>query len=115
MLGAGGRNRRLTLQRALVSLDDFGGETRTWGTLGTVWAATRDLSSGERERMSEISSEVTVRFTVLHSEVAAGLTPRDRVICGGLTYDIVAVREVGFRQEIEIDGAARDDLKPSDE
>ena len=117
VLPAGKRPYRLRLQRALVALDAFGNEERTWATVGTVWAAKHDLSGGERERMSEISSEVTVRFTVLHSELTEGLSPRDRMICRGLTYEVVAKREKSddFRREIELDGAARDDLKPAGE
>lgn len=115
MLGAGHRNRRLQLQRAVVTIDAFGNESREWATTATVWAAKHDLSSSERERMSEVSSEVSVRFTVLHSALTEVLSPRDRLLCGGLTYDIIAKREKsdGFRREIELDGAARDDLRPA--
>jgi head-tail adaptor len=117
MLGAGARNRKVTFQRALVALNAFGNEDRTWATIGSEWAHKHDLSAGERERSSEISSEVSVRFTVLHSDLTEGLRPQDRMQCGGLTYDIIAKREKsdGFRREIELDGAARDDLKPAGE
>lgn len=111
MLAAGPRHYRLRLQRAISTLDSFGTEAREWTTIATVWAGREYVGDGERIRSAEMSSEVTVRFQVLHSQVAAGLTPRDRVECDGLIFGIVAVKPLGFNQGIEISAAARDDLQ----
>lgn len=69
-----------------------------------------DLSDGERWRAGEVAAHVTTRFVVRYSAFTAGLTPADRLICEGITYNISGLKEVGGRfREIEITASARAD------
>lgn len=104
-------DRRVTLLRAAV-VDDGLQSGPDWDepvTLGTVWASKADISDGERWRAGQVQAHVTTRFRLRWSSVTAGLTAKDRVTCEGRTYDIVAVKEIGRREGVEITAAARTD------
>ena len=57
---------RVTIQKTTIVADDQGGRATSWGTLATVWATVRALSSREaiqaRAVASKVSYEVTVRY-----------------------------------------------------
>lgn len=74
-----------------------------------VFASKLDISDGERWRAGEVQAHVTARFQVHASAFARGLTPKDRLICEGVTYDISGIKEVGRRDMLEITAAARAD------
>lgn len=110
LLPAGARDRRLKLLRAQVAQGELA-DVETWQTFATVWASKRDVSDRERVAAAEVAAEITTRFQILWSSTVAGLTPRDRCQCDQLIYDILAVRELGRREGIEITAAARIDLR----
>ena len=72
-----------------------------------VRAKRLDVSDGERWRAGEVASSIMSRFRVRWSPFTAGITPKDRLTCEGLTFDIVGLKEVKRRQWIEITGSAR--------
>ena len=109
-LSAGPRDRRLKLLRAQAAQGDMA-DIETWQPFATVWASKRDVSDGERVAAAEVSAQITGRFPILWSRSVAGVSPRDRCGCQGLTYDIVAVKELGRRDGFEITAAARIDLR----
>lgn len=108
---ATGRDRLITIERATVTQDDPGsGENvETWGTLAQVYAGKHDVSDRERLAASEMQAELTTRFRILFSHTVADVNPKDRVIFEGRTYNIVAVREIGRREGLEISASARAD------
>ncbi|MBU1067477.1 phage head closure protein [Patescibacteria group bacterium] len=66
-------NNRITLQAPTIVRDDYGGETKTWTDVATVWANVKPLSGKEMARgldqygggsviESEISHRVWIRF-----------------------------------------------------
>lgn len=67
-LGAGDLRERVTIQKATVVRDAFGGEVLTWADAETVWAAVRDYSSREpllADRLVMlVGYEVTIRSGV---------------------------------------------------
>lgn len=72
-----------------------------------VWANKRDISDGERWRADTVSAKVTTRFTVERSPFTLDLTPRDELVCEGVTYDITGIKDgSGRRQWLEITAAA---------
>jgi SPP1 family predicted phage head-tail adaptor len=109
MTGAGELDRRITIQRATVTLNEFNEPIETWGDLTTVWAKRRDASATESYRAQEVGAEITARFTIRWSTTAASVTPRDRLNFDGRLYNITAVRDVGRNQWREIDAVARAD------
>lgn len=114
MLNAGDLDRRLKLQRAINIANSLNEDIPTWTTLATVWASKRDVSDGERVAAAEVAAHITTRFRVRYGSIAKTLTAADRVMCDGLVYEISAVKELGFREGIEITAAARPDLEPEE-
>lgn len=106
---AGALDRRIVIERATTTPDEFNASAETWATLATVWAEKSDVKDGERMRAGSVSSEITTRFRIRHSTTVADVSPKDRVRFDGRTYDIVAVKEIGRSEGIEITAAARND------
>lgn len=107
---AGPRNRRVVIQRATVTQDPGSGENvETWATLATEWAEMTPLSDSERVKAAEVSAEITTRFRVAWKSSLSTINPKDRLTFDGKTWDIWGVKEIGFREGLEITAAARAD------
>ena len=90
------------LQRATVATDAFNQPVSTWGTLATVWASATPVSNGERARAGEVFSSMSMRFQIRYSSTVANLDTRDWVLFDGRTYDLIAVKEIGRREGLEL-------------
>lgn len=101
-------DRTITLERATSTQDPGSGEeVPTWSTLATVQASKRDVSDSERVAAAEVSAQIATRFQVRWDSAYSDLSPKDRLIFEGRTYDIAAVKELGRREGLEISAAAR--------
>ena len=100
-------DRKITLQRATTTTNEYGEEVQTWGTLATVWASKKDVSDGERIAAAAASAEIGTRFQIRWDSSWSDLSPLDRVVYDGRTYNISAVKEIGRREGLEISAAAR--------
>ena len=96
---AGRLDRRLTLQRRTLIENDYGEGVETWNDLATVWAEKIPVRGSERYAAMQTVAEVEERFKIRYR---TGLTPLDRVICDGITYDVQGVLEIGRREGWEI-------------
>lgn len=99
---AGALDRRVTFQRATVVTNEFNEGEPSWVNVATVWASKSDISDGERIRAAQTGASVTTRFQVRWNALTATVTPKDRLQCEGRTYGIVAVKELGRREGLEI-------------
>ena len=106
-LAAGKLNRRLTLLRATKTKNAFNEEVESFAVLAEVRASKRDVSDAERQRAAETGATITARFQTRWNSVTKTLDPTDRVRCEGREYDVTAVKEIGFREGVEISGTAR--------
>lgn len=106
---AGKLNRIVQVQRATVTRGALG-SVETWADHGDPFRAEKmDLSDAERWRAGEVAAHVTARFRVRWWTFTAGITPKDRLVCEGVTYEITGIKEVERRRELEITVAARTD------
>lgn len=101
---AGDLDRRIVIERATTTTNDFGEEIQTWAPLAEVWAQVLPISDGERWRAAEVAAHVTTRFRI---RWGLGVTVLDRVFYEGREYDIAAVKEIGRHEGQEITAAAR--------
>jgi head-tail adaptor len=110
MTGAGPLDRIVQFRRAARGTDGFGA-TDAWADHGAPHpAAKRDMSDGERWRAGEVQAHVTTRVLMRWSPFTASITPKDRLICDDLEYEIVGIKEAeGRRQWLEITCARRSD------
>lgn len=109
-MNIGDMRHRVQFQRALL-VDDGFAEVENFSNHGTEISCQKvDANDGERWRAGEVSSQITARFVVRYSTFTADITTKDRLVCGGVTYNIVGKKEVGnHRAWFEITAAARSD------
>ncbi|QDP57384.1 MAG: putative head completion protein [Prokaryotic dsDNA virus sp.] len=110
-MDAGRMDRRITLERFTeVGRDAFNDPIMDWAPIcPPVWASKEDIRDGERWSAQEVGAEVTTRFQVRWSSAVADFNPKDRVLFGGRVYDVVAAKEIGRREGLEITANARAD------
>lgn len=78
--------------------------------VGTVWAARRDISDGERFKAGELASELVARFVVRSTELSRSITPKDLLQQEpGAPLQIVGVKIIRDGALVEITTAERSD------
>lgn len=105
-MSAGALDRRITIRRATVTNTGLG-LTTVWSDLLTLWGSRKDVSDGERAMAGMVQGSVISRFVVRSFPASRGIRPKDRLIEGGLVYDITGIKEIGRRDRIEITAQAR--------
>ena len=106
-------DRRVQFERYTATDDGFG-VVETWAAHGSpVPAERRDVSDAERMRANEVQAHITSRFRVRSSAFTRDLSPKDRLTCEGLVYDISGIKQLDRRRTLEITAAARADLTPA--
>lgn len=106
-------DRRAQFLRATLSDDGFA-QVETFAPFGAAQPARkRDVSDGERMRAGEVQAMLMTRFLIRYSAFTAGLVPQDKLICEGLSFDIVGIKQTDARRKfIEITAVARTDALP---
>ena len=86
-------DRRIQFRR-YAEVDDGYSGSKTWADHGArVWAKKTDISDAARFRAGEVSASITTRFLVRYSVFAREISPKDRVVCEGVTYEIRGIKE----------------------
>lgn len=120
MIAAGKLDRRITIRRQAQARDahgepikdNLGHPVLEWCDMTTVAASKTDIRDAERIAAQQVGSTVTSRFVIRWSGRVDDLTPRDRLRYphdDGPEWQIVAVKEIGRREGLEITAAARND------
>lgn len=100
---AGDLDRLVQFLRASVEDDGYQSKPGPYVPYGgKVWAAKRDVSDSEKFAAGTLTAGITTRFQVRYSGHTASLTEADRLRCGGHTYAIVGIKELGRREGLEI-------------
>lgn len=88
-------NRKLALQTAVRTPDGAGGWTVTWSTLGDLWAEVRPGRGRSLTVATLDVARVPLTITVRAAPVGDDRRPRpdQRLLDGGRTYRILAVRD----------------------
>lgn len=76
-----------------------------WHDHRTVWAAMKYDSVDEEFASNQNYARRVVTFTM---RFTSDLTAVDRLRCNGVEYDIKGIREIGFREAIEVKAEATD-------
>lgn len=116
MPGAGKRNRRIVIQRAVTVQDpDSGQPVDAWGTLATVYAEKSYRSAKEGMTAGGVQAIRVLRFAILWSDTVKDVSPLDRIefpVGSGTLYDITERNDVGFNEGIELFAQARAETVP---
>lgn len=106
-----GMDRRVQVLRA-AQVDDGLQKTQVFAAHGTrIWASRTDVSDGERAVAGWVEATVVSRFVVWSSAFTRDLTPKDRLVCDGLSFDILGIKGIGWKDRLEITGRARIDVE----
>lgn len=108
-LAAGKMDRRITIQRATITRDEYNAEVPGWADLATVWASYEPIKDGERFRAGERAAELSARFHIRYSSQVSGVTAKDRLTFEGRTFEIEHVKEIGRREGLELTTVGRAD------
>ncbi len=90
MTAIGEFRHRLALQAADEVEDGAGGVTRTWESLGQIWAAIEPLSAADRVRAGKRIGAISHRITLRHR---TDITLSHRFVLGLRVFSIRAVRD----------------------
>ena len=88
---AGQLKRRIEIQSAVTTQDDFGAEIETWKQDAVVWARIQPVQGKEFESADQITAEVTHKIMIRYF---AGLSTKQRIKYGTRVFDINFVRNV---------------------
>lgn len=108
---AGDLDFRITVQRHSVNINAFNEAVPVYATIASLWAQRTDASAAESYRAQEVGAQITARFKIRHSTLAATITEKDRILFEDRTYNITQIRRIGRREWIELDAVARDDQR----
>lgn len=109
-------DRRIQFRRATVRDDGF----RTGGGWnlsdpaadnlgGLVWAGSEDGASAEGPAGGGVQSSLALRFTVRSSPFTRGIKATDRLVEGGMVFEIIGITEIGRGNLLVISVQARVD------
>lgn len=94
----GSLNVRVALQSATEARDAFGGVTLSWATFATRWASIETTGGGETDVADSAHSGADHTVRIRYDSAVAATVPRNRVVYGSRTFEIVAVDHVDQRR-----------------
>jgi len=96
MMRIGKLDRRISIERATETTNDFGEREQSWSVAFSCWAALTIRKSGSTEKIVDgyESSVQMVEWTLRHSSDSITITTADRVVYDEKTFDIIAVHEL---------------------
>lgn len=99
-ISAGKRDRRIVIERATSTQDDYGEEGPTWTAWCSPFANVRFGTSAERRQAAAEQGSQAATFRVLATEKTRAVTKLDRIGFEGSPWDIEGIVPIG-RTEIE--------------
>jgi SPP1 family predicted phage head-tail adaptor len=102
-------DRMITLLEPVQSVDAIGSPIVTWTDRGKVPASSMPIRDGERFANSEVMASATHRFQTRYSMLTASVNAKWRLSFEGRGFDVVAVKELGRLEGVEITASARAD------
>lgn len=88
---------RVALQRYTATQNSHGEEAKTYTALDTVWASVEPLTGKELLSAQQTESSIDLRVRVRYSSTISTLRPKDRVVFGSRTFEILSVINPGER------------------
>lgn len=93
-MNAGKLRKLITIQQQGISSDEFGAQVITWSTYYIAWADAQPLQGREYFAGQQFQSKVDTKFVLRY---VAGVTPKMRILCNSLPYDIESVINIDER------------------
>ncbi len=90
-MNAGRLNKRITIQKATSTQNEFGERVNTWSTVIERWARVEPLRGREFFLAQQAQSEIETKFTIRH---ATEIKPSMKLVYDGIDYNIESVINV---------------------
>ncbi len=96
-MNAGKLRKLITIQQQSATQDEYGAQIVTWSSFGVDrWAQIEPLSGREYFAGQQFQSKVDTKFVLRY---VAGVTPKMRILCNSLPYDIESVINIDERNK----------------
>lgn len=96
-------NRRITIRRLVEGQRDvLNAPVQRWADVGTIFAQKMQQSPVESWKAGQTAAQSEEVFRVRWTRRTAAITPKDRLIEGSTTYDIIGTREPVLRAVIDL-------------
>lgn len=105
MTPAGERNRKVILQKPTSTTSASGATTQTFSDVKTVWAKREYKSASELYQSEQLVFQKLASFKILFRN---DIDSTWRVKDGSEVYELLSVIEVGYREELMLEGRVRD-------
>lgn len=112
MTDPGQRPHLVTVERAQVTGDDYGGEVITWVELVTAYARVMHGSAAERREAAQELAVQAATFEFDWNPILAGVRPKDRLQAFGMAWDIAGVAIIGANRDVHITATAQPEAAP---
>jgi len=84
----------VTIQRATEKRAANGSVIKKWADLAQVWASFEPISGREAVMAQQLQAVVSLKVTIRHG---SGVTVKDRIVNGSITYEVTRVADSGTR------------------
>lgn len=75
-----------------------------------IWSKKTDVKDDEKSRAGQVSASIMSRFLVRYGSFTSSLTPKNRLQCAGVEYEILGIKAgQGRRRSLEITAIAKAD------
>ena len=107
MLSIGQLDRRITIDKPTITIDDYGERIETWATLYTLWAKADWKASDRKEESQEQVNITDLVFYVRNLGVT--IIPSYRITFDSETYIIHGVKQIDGRERfLELETKIKD-------
>jgi len=97
-------DRRITFQYKVVGENESNEDEESgWESIGinpTVWASKNERRGNESYRADKLTDFLNVEFTCRYRD---DITPKNRIVCDGIPYNIISVTEIGRKGYLSIE------------
>lgn len=84
-------DRLITVQRATVTVDDYGGETPTWVDTEQAWARVRFGLAQEKREAAQEGGTQAATFELIPTTALLAVALKDRILFDNSAWDITEV------------------------
>jgi SPP1 family predicted phage head-tail adaptor len=98
---AGPRNRLITIERAAMVTDAYGGETPTWEEHVRAYAYVSFGTGQERREAAQETAGAAATFRTLWTPTLAAVKVTDRISFDGSAWDISSAVPLGLNEGME--------------
>lgn len=106
---AGKYDRSIRIGKYSVTPNEVNEDVLTFNWLSSRPASISPISDGERFRSDELGSQAAVRFRTRWDSSSSTINTKDKILCEEKEYEILGVKEIGRRKEVEITAVVRSD------